>query len=80
MIDSTYLLWHSIDHIDAYGPKSTHARTAHDHSKPVIEKPLENNGSGFTDASVNGGMVAPPDQAHARSEGLRDRNADANAV
>jgi hypothetical protein len=26
MSSSTFLLWHSIAHIDANGPKSTHAR------------------------------------------------------
>lgn len=59
--NSTYLLWHSINHIDAHGPMSTHAR---DHT---IDKPLENNGSGFTDAEINGGGVVVPDEARANA-------------
>ncbi|KAF2655108.1 hypothetical protein K491DRAFT_679082 [Lophiostoma macrostomum CBS 122681] len=36
---STALLWHSLSHIDAYGPKSTHARTKDDIVKPAdVEK------------------------------------------
>lgn len=38
---STYLLWHSIAHIDAHGPMSTYARKEADGSKPAGEKPLD---------------------------------------
>jgi hypothetical protein len=75
--DSTYLLWHSIDHIDQYGPMSTHARTRQDISKPVIEKPVENSNPA-TASSLNEATVAPPEPAHATPEGFHDRDAGAN--
>jgi hypothetical protein len=75
--DSTYLLWHSIDHIDQYGPFSTHARTRQDIGKPVIEKPVE-NGSPATASSLMEATVAPHEPAHATQEGFHDRNAGAN--
>ncbi|KAL5116843.1 hypothetical protein ACEQ8H_005195 [Pleosporales sp. CAS-2024a] len=34
----TYLLWHSIAHIEAYGPKSKHARIRDGVEAPVVEK------------------------------------------
>ena len=75
---STYLLWHSIDHIDMYGPMSTHARTRDDVAKPVTEKPIE-NGS-LADSTVEGETLAPPGQTHAKPEGFHDRNAGANGL
>ncbi|ORY01200.1 hypothetical protein BCR34DRAFT_494076 [Clohesyomyces aquaticus] len=42
-VASTFLLWNSLSHIDAYGPKSTHARNAvKDADGPVDEKSPEN--------------------------------------
>ncbi|KAJ4361039.1 uncharacterized protein N0V89_001608 [Didymosphaeria variabile] len=37
---STALLWHSLSHIDAHGPKSTHARTRDDVGTDPTEKPI----------------------------------------
>jgi hypothetical protein len=73
---STYLLWHSIAHIDAYGPKSTHARTRDGVSKPVTEKPLD-NGS-LADSTAGGAGLTHPGETHAKPEGFHDRHADAN--
>jgi hypothetical protein len=38
---STYLLWRSIAYIDAYGPKSAHARTQDEIVKPGLEKQVD---------------------------------------
>lgn len=66
---STYLLWHSLAHIDAYGPKSTHARTRDDVAKPVGEKPPS------LAESVNDGTAPTrPRQAHVASEGIQDKD------
>jgi hypothetical protein len=72
---STYLLWRSLAHIDAYGPKSTHARVR-DTENPVAEKPLY-NGS-LAESAVDGHGLTQPGQTHARPEGFHDRNAVAN--
>jgi hypothetical protein len=53
---STALLWHSLNHIDAHGPKSTHARTRDGVSADPAEKPIANGNSGVPS---NG----PPSQA-----------------
>jgi hypothetical protein len=47
---STALLWHSLNHIDIYGPKSTHAR-ARDGEKPI------------TDGSSGVPSAGPPSQS-----------------
>jgi hypothetical protein len=72
---STYLLWHSLAHIDIFGPKSTHAR-ARDMGKPVTEKPIDNRS--LAESTVDGTTLTQPGHAHARSEGFHDRNAAAN--
>ncbi|KAH7070649.1 hypothetical protein BKA63DRAFT_82162 [Paraphoma chrysanthemicola] len=72
---STYLLWKSIAHIDAYGPMSTHARKANDLSKPIEEKPIENESLSETPANA---AIAQPGQTYAKPEGFHDRNASAN--
>tara|TARA_R110002003_G_scaffold143_3_gene13228 strand:- start:13940 stop:14230 length:291 start_codon:yes stop_codon:yes gene_type:complete len=72
---STYLLWISIAHIDAYGPMSTHARTNNDLSKPVTEKPVDEVSLSGSPAN---GPIAQPGQTHAKPEGFHDRNAGAN--
>lgn len=48
-VRSTYLLWHSIAHIDAFGPMSTHARNE------KVEDGVERDGDV---------EVARPAQAH----------------
>lgn len=53
---STYLLWHSLAHIDAYGPMSTHART---------EKAVKQDGV------VEQEGIAQPEQAHVQPEVAR---------
>jgi len=68
---STYLLWHSIAHIDAYGPKSTHARTRDDvvKSGDGLEKPMDGE-------SLDGPVQ--PGETHVGTEGHHDRTALAN--
>ncbi|KAH3939615.1 hypothetical protein HBI56_192200 [Parastagonospora nodorum] len=73
---STYLLWHSIAHIDAHGPKSMHARTRDGISKPVTEKPVD-NGS-LADSTADGAGLPQPGHTYAKPEGFHDCNADAN--
>lgn len=73
---STYLLWHSIEHIDAYGPKSTHARSREDTEKPIAEKQVDD--SGFGDANGFEDTPTQPGQTYAKPEGFHDRNAGAN--
>ena len=70
---STYLLWHSIAHIDAYGPKSSHARTRDDvvKSGDGLEKPMDGE-------SLHGPVQ--PGQTIARPEGHHDQNELANNV
>lgn len=41
---STALLWHSLNHIDAHGPKSTHARTRDGLGADSTEKPIVDDG------------------------------------
>lgn len=45
---STALLWHSLSHIDAHGPKSTHARNrdgvSADAEKPAIDSSADTGG------------------------------------
>jgi hypothetical protein len=60
---STYLLWHSLAHIAAYGPKSTHARTRHGVEKPVTEKKLDDGSS-----TVDGTMLTQPGPTHANQQ------------
>lgn len=48
---STYLLWHSLAHIDAHGPKSAHARTRDSVEGQASEKPTSLAESTF-DAST----------------------------
>ncbi|CAO2653276.1 Nn.00g026870.m01.CDS01 [Neocucurbitaria sp. VM-36] len=69
---STYLLWHSLAHIDVHGPKSAHARTRDDVAKPVDEKPAS------LAESTDGATLTQPGQTHARPVGLHDRNEAAN--
>ncbi|KAJ4361884.1 hypothetical protein N0V83_010825 [Neocucurbitaria cava] len=69
---STYLLWHSLAHIDAYGPKSGHARARDDVAKPVDEKPAS------LAESTDGAALPQPGHTHARPEGFHDRNEAAN--
>jgi hypothetical protein len=69
---STYLLWHSIDHIDTYGPKSTHARTRDDVATPSTEKPLENGSA--AGSAIDTTTPAQPEQSHTKPE------ADGSAV
>ncbi|KAL6703815.1 hypothetical protein ACN47E_009034 [Coniothyrium glycines] len=59
---STYLLWHSIAHIDAYGPNSKHARTRDDVAKPNKEKPMDHDG--ISTPEDRGGLLVQPPQAH----------------
>lgn len=73
MCHSTYLLWHSLAHIDAHGPKSTHARTRDDVSKPVAEKPVD-NGS-VAESAVDGTPIVQPGQAHFKPESVHGDNA-----
>jgi hypothetical protein len=54
---STALLWHCLNHIDTYGPKSTHARQR-DEAGGVAEKPAASPESQSRAGSE--GLVAPP--------------------
>ncbi|USP78662.1 uncharacterized protein yc1106_05936 [Curvularia clavata] len=56
---STYLLWHSLAHIDAYGPMSTHARN---------EKAVKQDGVAEPDG------IAQPEQAHVQPEVARQHD------
>jgi hypothetical protein len=76
LMASTYLLWHSLEHIDIFGPKSTHARARDSMAKPVTEKPID-NGS-LAESTVDGTTLTQPGHAHSRPEGFHDRNASAN--
>ena len=73
VIYSTYLLWHSLAHIDAYGPKSAHARTRADIAKPLDEKPAS-----LAESTTDGTTLTQPGQTHARPDGFHDRNEAAN--
>ncbi|KAH7402205.1 hypothetical protein DE146DRAFT_692452 [Phaeosphaeria sp. MPI-PUGE-AT-0046c] len=72
---STYLLWHSLNHIDAYGPKSTHARTRDGVSKPITEKPID-NGS-VAESAVDGAPIPQPDETHFKLASVHGGNAAA---
>ncbi|KAF1919220.1 hypothetical protein BDU57DRAFT_134095 [Ampelomyces quisqualis] len=63
---STYLLWHSLTHIDAHGPKSTHARTREEVDQSVTEKPVD-DGS-IAESTVDGTALTQPGQAHVKEE------------
>jgi lipid-A-disaccharide synthase-like uncharacterized protein len=57
---STWLLWHSLAHIDKFGPKSTHARKA---DEGIAEKPTSFESPRTTmDGTVE--MPAQPAQVH----------------
>lgn len=64
---STYLLWHSLAHIDLYGPKSTHARN--DVAKGLAEKSTDTN-SAITGTTEG---VAAPDSVYANPVGPQGR-------
>lgn len=57
---STYILWRSLAHIDAYGPKSTHAKTR---DGVIQEKPVD---SSSLNADAPG--VTAPDASYSRPE------------
>ncbi|KAF2850067.1 hypothetical protein T440DRAFT_113508 [Plenodomus tracheiphilus IPT5] len=61
---STYLLWHSIAHIDAYGPKSKHGRAGDDVVDGMGEKPVDRESSGSL--NLDGETVTRPGQTHAK--------------
>lgn len=80
---STALLWHSLAHIDSFGPKSKHARiqdsvAVEPTAKPndeTIEKPMDNSSAmtgTSTDAPTANGVVAP-EPTYSRPEGVQDR-------
>lgn len=75
-LNSTYLLFRSLAHIDLYGPKSMHARVRDDIAKPDGEKPRD-SGS-LAESNLDGTSLTQPGAAAARPEGFHDRNADAN--
>jgi len=75
-IASTWILWHSLQHIDAYGPKSKHALLRDDVGKGPGEKP--NYATSAVTGSTEGvGLNAPQSTYHA-PQGAHDRNASAN--
>jgi hypothetical protein len=61
------LLWHSLDHIDAYGPKSKHARIRDEIAKPETEKPGDNGST--AGSTVDGTGIPQSGQEHANSAG-----------
>jgi len=73
-VASTFLLWHSLTHIDNHGPKSTHARTRDDVARDPEdsrEKVLENGSvderqvpSSVQPSIANGGAGYPAHSAH----------------
>jgi hypothetical protein len=75
-MNSTYLLFRSLAHIDLYGAKSMHARFHDGLSKSAAEKPIY-SGS-LAESNVDGTSLTQPGAALARPEGFHDRNADAN--
>lgn len=70
---STYLLWRSLAHIDAYGPKSTHARTRDSVAKPVNEKTTS-----LADSATDATAAAQLGQTHAKDEGSHEGLEPAN--
>ncbi|KAE8842987.1 hypothetical protein PTNB85_00374 [Pyrenophora teres f. teres] len=48
---STYLLWHSLAHVDAYGPMSKHARTEKAVDSTSITEPTNLDNQSFTSTS-----------------------------
>ena len=56
---SMWLLWHSLAHIDKFGPKSTHARKAEEAEKPVTSFETARDG----DAAVEMPAQLPPTHA-----------------
>ncbi|KAF2476821.1 uncharacterized protein BDR25DRAFT_208746 [Lindgomyces ingoldianus] len=75
-VASTLLLWHSLSHIDAYGPRSAHTRTRDD----IINGPDGSNEKSPENGSeaLLENEVRAPEPAHARSEGVHDQNESAN--
>jgi len=73
---STYLLWHSLAHIDLYGPKSTHARSRDNIAKPVTEKHVDHES--LADSTGDGSGLTAPGQSHAKPQGFHDRHEAAN--
>ncbi|CBY00572.1 hypothetical protein IAQ61_011493, partial [Plenodomus lingam] len=61
---STYLLWHSLAHIDAHGPKSRHAcRSSDDVGSEVDqEKPVVHDSSGFETTATTVTPTGHPDE------------------
>ena len=50
-IPSTYLLWHSLAHIDAYGPMSKHARTEKTADSASVTGPTDLDNQSLTSTS-----------------------------
>ncbi|KAF2107434.1 hypothetical protein BDV96DRAFT_506271 [Lophiotrema nucula] len=75
-VASTWLLWHSLAHIDQYGPKSKQAKLRDDVGASPNEKPADSasNVSGTTNEPV----LAAPEATHAAPDGQHDRNEGAN--
>lgn len=74
-LQSTYLLWTSIDHIDIYGPKSTHARLRDGPPKTVFESPAAN----MSQVGVDDFGLPRPEHTYARPEVNRDGEMDPEA-
>jgi len=75
-VASTWLLWHSIAHIDLYGPKSKHAKLRDD----VVKAPSEKIGDAATTVTgtTNEPAIPAPEATYAAPAGQHDRNAGAN--
>ncbi|OAL43499.1 hypothetical protein IQ07DRAFT_295244 [Pyrenochaeta sp. DS3sAY3a] len=71
---STYILWRSLTHIDAYGPKSTHARTRDEAIKPVEKS------ESLADSMAGAPVVTHPERTQSRPVGSHDRNEAANQM
>jgi hypothetical protein len=64
-------MWQSIDHIDQFGPKSTHARVRDGVAKSDPEK-LDAD-AGLEPSSVGNGQVTQPEAAHVEPEHVPSR-------
>jgi len=77
---STFLLWRSLSHIDALGPKSTHARLRDTEKAPEdasvasgMDGHIPNNDHHHTSMPVESSGLAAPPPTHARLDGTHDR-------
>ncbi|KAF2183060.1 hypothetical protein K469DRAFT_728151 [Zopfia rhizophila CBS 207.26] len=74
-IASTFLLWHSLSHIDQFGPKATHARIrdgATENPDAMIKKEsggpvTDETDAPITDHGVTNGGVVVPEGMHVRT-------------